>query len=427
MSAPTSLTPNAATGTAPVDPLAAQRRQNADYLRLTTIKYANVQSNSGGTSGAYSPGTTLNYTVQPVNAGYLTGLRFQCNLTVTGSGTSPTWTNNAAFPYNLIREVDVLYNGMQVRFNPYLAKILSEAKGYLRPTDPAVVVANGATAGPYQDSQIQAMLRSSIPSPIVSGANTVDFTFDLDLLGLHPHDAAGALPIMGEANPVQIAVICNPSLQGADPLINCATSTGGTTPALTASGTVTVTAKYRDGQTIWSPQRLGLDLSNLPTCQYNIDAPYAITGTNSTIRGPIKTLLRHYIVCDIVIDGQQSTQFSTPNNFNYFELALDSTGSSLAERYGLGTNVSTADFWYERRQQFGQDLPEGVFLWVYAYGQNEANASNRMGKRVLNIMPGGWPSIYTGYNLTSIGSVSGISPRVERWLVSSNPAGLLIG
>ena len=425
MSAPVATAPsNAATAAAnAAAALLSQRQANSNYLQKTIRKVTVVQPSGGGITGAFVAGQTLNFYVPPANNGFLEALEFQCVFTVnyTANGAGPYINLNRAFPYNLISEIQVQYNGLQARVNPYFLMVYERLRRYLAPKTPGTVFSG---AGSENTTLTADMIANNSTAPTTGVPQTVKVWFRLPLNALHPVDAAGMLPVMGEANPVQVVVICNPSINGVDPLLNPYSSNATT---LTVTGTVKINAVYRDGATLWSPARMPLNLSGLPTAQWLIDNSWNILSAGSVQRGQVKTLLQHYIMLGIVIDGQQSTDFSTIGNITAMELDADATGNNKLEAYGLGTNIDIAEYFMWVRQTFGQDLPQGVVPWVVAPSLNQPNPSNRLGSQVLNMTPGGWTSVYQGYYLNAIGGTPGITPRVETWLVSANPAGLLLG
>ena len=391
----------------------AQRAANSQYMQATVPKFVNTIPAGGGTTAPFVSGSNLIFTVPPVNNGYLEALEFTFNLTVTmGAGGSAI---NAAAPYNMIREIDIQYNGVQGRVVPYFANLWQRMRGWQRSTNYNVV---GSSF--YADAQISAALRSAT-FPVAAGANSWIWTLRIPLNAIHDLDAAGLLPIMGEANPVQVIVTCNNAIVGVDPLVNVIN-----TGAATVTGTVKCDAKYRDGTTLWSPAKSGINLAGLDTTQWLIDAPIQNLIAGQISRGPVKTMLEHYYLVACVIDGQQSNAFATSNNFTAIELDTDGTGNGRLFAFGTGTNVAMSTWFEHVRNTFGQDMDPGIIPWVVAPSYNQGNPSNRMGTSALNMKADGWTTIYQGYNLVATGGVAGIAPRIETWLISSNPLGLLL-
>lgn len=394
----------------------AQRAMNAQYMANTVQKWVNCVPSGGGTTAPFAAGQNLIFTVPPVNNGWLEGIELTFNLTVAVATTPGTL--NAAAPYNVVNEIDVQFNGTQGRIHPYFAAtVYPRLRGWLR-SQANNLMPSGVG---FVDPQISALVRSST-FPAVVGNNSWLFTVKIPLNALHELDAAGLLPIMGEANPVQIVVQCNSALVGVDPLANVLSGAGATT----VSGTVKCDALYRDGTTFWSPAKDSISLAGLDTTQWLIDAPIPNLDAGQMSRGPVKTMLEHYYMVACVIDGQSSAKFASSNNFNAIQLAVDGTGQNLLQAFGTGTNVGM-ERWFETvRHYFGQDLDPGIIPWIFATGYNQENASNRMGTAALNMKPDGWTTIYQGVNLAAVGGVAGISPRIVTWLISSNPLGLSI-
>ena len=411
MSAPVSGTDSAAAAAAAA---LARQTNNMNYLASTVDKVSRANPvGSNGTTAAFNAGQTLLWNVPVANNGFLRALRFTCNMTVNYTpGT--TIVNNACAPYGLFSEVAVNFNGTMVRVHPYIpAVVLPRVKRYLGPTSNGLIVAGN------QDTDVQNMLRSTFP--VANGNNQWLFTFEIPLNVLNDLDPSGMLPIMGTSSPVQVSLTCNPAVVGKDPLINCINTDG----TIAVTGTIALDCVYRDGTNLWSPAKLPLDLTGLPTVQWIIDNRVTNLQAGTITRGQIKTLLRHYYMFSLVIDGNQSNAFSRSNNIAAMELDPDATGSNPIVRYGSGTNVSMDEWYRDIRRVFGQDMDPGVIPWVTAPAKHQPDASNQIGNMVLNMTPDGWTTVYQGYQLNTLGSVAGITPRVETYLISANPQGLI--
>ena len=168
-----------------------------------------------------------------------------------------------------------------------------------------------------------------------------------------------------------------------------------------------------------------MDLTGNPTVQWVIDNRVTNLQAGTLTKGQLKTQLRHYYLFSIIIDGNQSSTFATSNNIVGMELDPDATGNNPILRFGQGTNVGISEYFREVRKIFGQDMDPGVIPWVTAPAKHQPDASNQLGNMVLNMMPDGWTTVYQGYQLAAIGGVAGITPRVETFVISANPQGLL--
>ncbi len=409
---------------------AAQKAANSDYMRRTIDKWVNITLQGGALTGTYSPGAWLNFTVPPVNNGWLRAIdvTVNLNLTYTQAGSGPFENLTAGAPWNVIREIDVMLNGQIIRVYPSFIPILRQLRGYLR-NFAGVPLAGQAF------SDISATLYKA--PTLTNGANAnwlfkIRIPFNL----LHPFDGAGLLPIAGEANPVQINIECASALAAnpADPLFVPINTNG--TVALTAAQTqsVKVDGIYRDGTTLWSPAKLPYYPEGLPAVQWNQDVPLTPFVGGQIQRGQIKTMLQHYYMLSLVIDGNQTNNYAAWTNFNGIELDTDATGTNKLKAYGTSSTANIGmDAWQaDLREIFGQDIggypaAEGVVPWVVApaYGVPDASAYN--GLQVLNMTPGGYTTIYHGYNMGSTGGTAGINPRVETLVISANPLGYTPG
>lgn len=104
----------------------------------------------------------------------------------------------------------------------------------------------------------------------------------------------------------------------------------------------------------------------------------------------------------------------------------DPVGQNRFWAYGQGTNQSIYDYYEYIRQYIGQDLDEGIFVMAAAPTINEANPSDQAGATTLNMLPGNWVAATHGWQVTSVNGITNAPARVETWLISRNPQGLLI-
>lgn len=396
-----------------------RRQANAHYMAASIDKRAVCPPASGsGTTNAIptTGGGTLIWNIPTAGGAFLHTLLFEVNATVTNAaGTGATYAANAGAPYSLFPEVRVKFNGQQVRTRPYIAKVIAALRGYDRALPGKALQNNNAT--------IDAAIVGTVP--VATGANTWNFFFRLPLAALHEASPAGVLPMMGSGTQAQVELDVTNSPLGFDPLNSPVSVAGGTGNATTLGGTVKLVAIYKDGTNYFSPTPLKLDLDGEPTVQYVIDTPLSPLTAGSVVRQRISTLLQHYYVCHIVVDGVQSTTFSTLNNLQMVELDEDSVGQNKLVQIGTNTNLSINDYYEAMRYYFAQDLDVGVIAHIVGAQMGQTNPSNREGQQILNMTPGGWTDINHAWQVGAVSSAN-FNPRVETFLVSANPAGLLV-
>lgn len=395
----------------------ARQMNNADYLKTAIRRVAICPPTSGGIAQNWVAGQQLVYDFPTAGGAFGLELLITLNLTITlAAGTGATYALNAAAPYNVIDTLEVLYNGSQARTRLYIAKLIASMRGYGRGLPGAALLNNNATI----DGQLNSTL------PVAVGANTWTRVIRLPLNALHPYSPAGALPIMGVGTKAQVRLTCASNLLGADPLINAISAASGTGNAVTSvTGTVKVECVYSDGTNLGGPQALFLDLNGEPTCQYYIDTQLSPLTAGTVNRQRVAMLLKHFKMYSIVIDGNQSTKFSALSNLTEIELDEDSVGQNKFYWWGAGTNQSIYDYYDDFRRRYGQDLDEGVIAWVDGTA-GPGDVANYEGMQYLDMSPGHWTDVHHGYTVGSVGGAAGITPRVETFLVSLNPAGLLV-
>ena len=399
-----------------------KRRANFRYMVESIDKVTRCIPTSGGTNAAYSAGQTLIFDIPTASGAFAKELIFTLNLTATfAAGTGATYALNAAGILAAIDNIRVEFNGAQAQLRPYILKYLYQLRGYLRAA-PGSVVASQTVA------TIQTALGTTTPG-VATGANTWNLVFRLPLNALHDLRPEGMLPAMGQGTKPQVKITCAPNPLGADPVLNCAVVTAGTGGALTISGTVAVDVIYRDGTYLGGLDKLPLDLSGLGTAQYITDQTLNPLSANLLMRQRLTALMQHYYVIGVVVDAQQSAKFATVGNIAALEMDEDSVGQNKLQAWGLsaGGNISINDFYERFRRHFGQDLDEGVIVWVAAPGFGQYDASNGEGRQVLDMTPGKWTDVNLGYQVNAVGAVAGVTARVEHYLVSLNPQGLVFG
>lgn len=400
---------------------------NRLFMRQSVEKVAYMPVTGGsGVSATYTSGGTTLYFDFPAVPGFAKGIIINYNLTVTpNAGTNATYAAAPAAPFSIFSELQVLYNGPQVRTHPYFLKVLDQLKGFQTGAQNRVLAGNA-------DTTWTSTINGATPI-VVGSANTWKGKIYLPLNALGHDTVPGVLPVSGVGNKAQLKLTCA-TLVGMDPLLNVLIPTGGTGHgSSTITGTINCEMVYVDGVTMDSPAPLSLNWMNEPTLQYYWDTP--LTPFNATViqRQTISTKLKHWYVVSIIIDAQQSTNFATISNIVGFELGPDQVGQQTFMNYNISNNVPVDD--YEDRlirRPFGQDLDPGVIVWVAAPGRGVIDATNRNGTQTLNMYPGGFPAATHAYQVTAVsgqGAVAGFAAptaRVETFLISENSAGLKV-
>lgn len=398
-----------------------QMQQNRWYMKNTIRKVAVCPQSSGGAlSQNYAVGSLLQYTVPSANNAFIEGIELRVNVSLAfATGTSAAYALNAGAPLNLIDTVYVQYNGQQHRIRPLIMKTYEMITGYLCFGVPYAPVAG-------QTSTYNQSYRSSSTFPVTTGNNTWQFGVYIPFNALHPQDARGLLPAMGGETAVQVNVQCASGLLGPDPILNIAAATTGTGQAITVnSGTVQVLAYYRDGVTMQGPTRLGLDLTDMGTVQYQYDAQLTGLAAGSVYRQKLTILAQHYFTFLYVIDGNQSTKYAANSNFVSIELDQDTVGANQFWKYGTGTNLDVREYFNQLFYFMGQDLDEGIIPIAYAPSYMEPDANDMGGTAYLDTTINGWTDAHYGIQMSSYGTVTGITPRVEVYTIYVNPAGLV--
>lgn len=380
------------------------------------IRYV-VPAQPQGTTGitaTYAVGQQLSFEIPQTGNATATALRVKSNLTATYTpGT--TMAENAAFPYSLYDYIQVKMGNLQIRWRPYFFKPLHQMLGALHPAYA------GQTFGGYSDTVIEGD-EWNVPGTIVSGPNTIFFTFDVPLAPLSTYPGAGLLPISGSQNPIEILLNCAAQPVGNDPLLNSFKTDG----SVAMTGTVEVDVEYVAGTTMAGPTKLlvdPLDLIGYPTLQYDMDVnltPLQSTGGKPQRITKVGTLV-YAFAC--VIDGQQSNHFISANsNLTGIELDVDAAGQTPLWRYGAGSKMPIDAYWHRLRRTMQQDLDPGIYPLVFAPVSNSKNPDNRDGADYLENSPAGWPAVYHYETVTTTGAVT--SPRVELAVVILNRQGL---
>lgn len=396
-------------------------RANRNFMRKALERVAACPLASGaGFQATYVPGQTLIFNFPTVGSAYAKGLLITYNLSITpATGTGAAYAANAGAPWNIFSEIDVNYNGAQIKTHPIVLKYMDMLKGFSRGQMNDVVAGNKVTS-------IETQIVGTTPLTVGS-ANTWQGKMYIPLNALGEDTVPGILPMMGVGNQAQIKLTCPSSFLGADPLLFPVATTAGTGAAIAVANTslVNIDVVYLDGSNMDSNVGLALSLGGEPTLQYFWDTPLSPLPQGLLQRQHISTLLEHWYVISIVIDGLQSTKFASVTNLAQFELSPDSVGQNKFMSYNVANNISVYDYYDRFRRMTGQDLDEGVLVWVAAPTRGVIDSDNRTGMQVLNMRDGGFPATTHGYLVNSVSSAN-FTPRVETFLISMNYDGLKV-
>ncbi len=403
---------------------------NRQFMRNSVERVAYMPVTGGsGVNATYNAGTTL-YFDFPTVPGFAKGFLITYSITVNpAAGSSATYAVNAAAPYSIFSELQVLYNGPQLRTHPYLAKILDQTKGFSKGAQ------NRVLAG-VNDATIASNIVGQ--TNFVVGSNTTwTGKIFIPLNALGEDTVPGVLPIAGVGNRPQLKLTCTPSWIGQDPLLNVMSPVAGTGHAMTGlTGTINCDMVYLDGTNMQSPAPYSLNWQTEPTLQYYWDTPLTPFSQSTIQRQTISTKLKHWYVVSIIIDGAVTTgatQFANLANILGFTIGPDQVGQQTFLNFNISNNVSIYDF-FDRyvRRPFGQDLDDGVIPWVIGPSRNVVDGDNRNGTSALTMLAGGFPAATHSYQMNSYSYQSAIAgfaactPRVETFLISENAAGLKV-
>lgn len=399
---------------------------NRKFMRQSFERTAYMPVTGGsGTTATYNAGTTL-YFDFPSVAGFAKAILITYNLTVTpATGSGATYAVNPGAPWNIFSELQVLYNGPQIRTHPYFLKVLDQILGVDTPAQ------NGAHG--TSDATITANINGGTPIA-VNSANTWKGKILLRLNALGEDTVPGVLPTAGVGNKPQLKLTCCPGFIGLDPLMNPLAPVAGTGHSnTTVTGSINCDMVFLDGTNGDNPTPLTLNWQSEPTLQYYWDTPLTPFNSGTIQRQTVSTKLKHWYMVSLVIDANQANQFTALSNITGFEIGPDQVGQQTFQNWNISNNVSIYDF-YDRmvRRAWTVDLDNGVIPWIAGPSRGIINASNRNGIQYLNMYPGGYPAATHSYQ---VGSVSGQAtidgyaaptPRVETFLISENSAGLKV-
>ncbi len=403
---------------------------NRKFMRNSVERVAYMPVTGGsGVSATYTSGTTL-YFDFPTVPGFAKGILITYSITVNpATGSSATYAVNAAAPWSIFSELQVLYNGPQIRTHPYLMKLLDQSLGFSRGAQ------NRVLAG-TNDATIASNIVGQTNFTVGSNTTWTGKLF-LPLNALGNDTVPGVLPIAGVGNKPQLKLTCTPSWLGLDPLLNVMSPVAGTGHAMTGlTGTINCDMVYVDGTNMESPSPYSLNWQTEPTLQYYWDTPLTPFSQSTIQRQTISTKLKHWYVFSLIIDGALTTgatQFAALANILGFTLGPDQVGQQTFTNFNISNNVSIYDY-YDRyvRRPFGQDFDDGVIAWVTGPSRNVVDGDNRNGTLALNMTAGGFPAATHSYQMNSytyqsaIAGFAACTPRVETFLISENAAGLKV-
>jgi hypothetical protein len=408
--------------------LAAQGKRailqaGADYLARTLEKTQLCVMTSGGALSQAFPaaGGTLSFTVPQTLNGWMTDYIIRVTGTITlAAGTSAVYALTAAGVLGLFPEVVLQYGNNQHRFPLRVLQDYKQLRGKIEPVTWEPVLGSGRAIA-SEDTYIN----GGGTFGVAVGANTWTFETVVPCNLIHGLDPRGALPIMGGSTTPTIQLTCNSAIIGADSMKNVLYAVSGTGHAVSAIAlTISVFARYRDGDTLTSRQKMNLNLGSLGTMQMAYDGTLANLAANQLQPYQIKHVGKHYYVLAYVIDAQLSQTFCVDTNIAQVDITKDASGQNAFWRYGGDTNIGVQEWLANIRRDIKQDLAEGCLPFVYGPGQNTVNVDNSDGIAVFDNTPeNGWPAAQFRVKASAVGAL-GSGPRVEYYVIYENPNGL---
>lgn len=407
--------------------LQARKLANRLYMANTVRKLGPALTN-GAPTQAYVQNTPLTFNLSTSLNGYCEGLIVRVVLNYTlAAGTSAVYALTAAGKLGIIDTVEVRYNKSQFKTRPIDWRQLSLAGGL-----DEWVIPNQVLVG-QQDAAIQGYLNPAMP--VATGAQTTTLEFFMPFNLIHPNDARGVLPLMAGDTGIQVIVNLPVSLLApgdgpntGDPLLNSIYPVSGTGHAISSvSGTVTVEAVFRDGDTFSSLNKMPFDISLVEgTFQAQLDQILSPLVANTAQRTKLNIMGHHYYVLLKVIDAVQPNNFATQSNIVYIEAAKDGVGGNVFFKYGLQTNMNVYEYQYLDRLGKSQDLDPGCFLIVQAPTDSAGTALShlREGGGYLDNTRTGWADWRYLVEVGAVGAL-GQGPRIEPTVFYRNPTGLV--
>jgi hypothetical protein len=398
---------------------AMQLQQNRQFMALGIRKKALAQQANGGANNqAFVAGQPLTYNIPTANNGYLVGFWVNCLLTVTlGAGTSAVYGLTAAAPLSVIDSIVVNYGGPQHNFRPYILKYYFQMQGRMQNYFPRTILAGqlNATMQAYYNST------NNNAFPVAVGANTWNFRFFVPMNMIHEQDCRGILPIQNGETTCQVVLNCAGAPQGPDPVLNTTYAVSGSGHTNVVTGTVSLEAVYKDGQTYSQLGALQPNLSGVQTTQLVRDTPLNNLGSGQVFRNKVSFLHKIPWLWIAIIDGQQQNKFAASTNIQLIETSADATGMRPFMRYGLNTNLDVRSYYDDINLLLDQDMDEGLIPLIWGPIFEQAEAGIKEGQHYLDMTTAsGWTDFHYGTQLTAVGGVAGISPRIEAHLVLLN-------
>lgn len=390
--------------------IAARNKQNADFMRYS---YEQPELASAQNGNAYVPGgNPLSFLAPVTELAYATRLTVRTNLTFTytAAATSPYINLTAAAPWSHVKEVEVVFGNTQIKVHPFFEYLATQMRGYNRQW-PGEVIGNSV-------ADIQSQIYKS--PTIAAGSNTWQTDIDIPLNRIHPASVWGLLPIMGTGTRLQANVTPAAAFVGKDPLENVI-DTNGTITAI--SGTVQLIVWYRDYKSMSTRMAVAPNLAGVPTVQVikpqEINPLTAGTMNYKRIDNPYEFAR----LISVVIDGQASSTFCLASNISAYEIDRAENNSSVLLKYD-NTNGGMVNYYRQARDQFGQDLPDGVLAFD-AMTRNVADPSTMNGDAYLNLGASGFPAARLGFQVGAVSSAN-VTPRVVTYGTVINRAGIRI-
>jgi hypothetical protein len=389
--------------------LAEQRAMNTAFMRYSYEQPIPANAQNGN---AY--GQTLNFDVPIVAGAFLTRLRVvqTLNVNYTEAASSPTAAINACGQEGAHKEISVTFGNKQITVHPYfVSKVFNRARGRQN-LNFGQVLAN-------ESSSVQARLYAS--PTLNAGSNTWVTYYDLPMTLIHPLSVYGILPISGSGTRVQVQLVPVAQFVGPDPLENVVNTNG----TITVTGSVTVTAYYRDNVSMSMINNVQPDLTGLPTAQ--IIKPQEInplTG-GSMVYKRLSNPYPFVKLASVVIDGNSSATFCNADRITGYEIDKAENSSSAFVRYD-DTTGGMANYYADVRERYLQDFDDGVLVWD-APSQNTPDSTLQEGDAYLNLTQNGYPAARLGFQVFDVSTANNITPRVVTYGIILNSQGIKIG
>ena len=398
----------------------AVQQNNLNYMRLADYQYALVPYNGQADSATYntSNATVMSFNIPQSAAGWADAIILDTtlNTTYTAASTSPTIAMNAGGPWTMYQQMTLSFGSttLQLDMKPYFQKIRNYLGRYIGQV-------NGQTTG-NQVTAITDLLYSGVS--LSSGTWKVRQVIPLN--AIHRLSMEGMIPAMGNTGKAVLRLQPAQDFVGPDPILSVV-STNGT---FTATGTTTVKMRFRNGTSTRTRKQLVpvvIGPAGLGTVQYvQLENKNNLVSTQYQMQA-ISTTLPVWQLIACVIDGNQSSSFSTVGNVNGLELAIDQNGQNVIWKYDNSENVTMTDYYQHVRDNYGQDMDEGIYVIKDTAGDHVIDPSNQDGTEWLNMTSNGYTAANVGVKVGSVGGVTGINPRMELWGVVINPNGLVVG